>query len=368
MRYNDPAYEHATNSPEFRVERRSPTSVSIAWNSEDPFDTVDVFTTIHLTTNGNGKVQAHWVWLGRTLFGETNIVITNLWPEARFFKLGTMLDSDTDSLPDAFEVLVSQTNPSKRDSDDDGQSDGYESNALSLPWDLEQDRGNEIVLHTEISKAAEGGSCGRVSVYLPWPAPSNGVVVNYRFGGQAVPVEYIAVPRGNALTIPTGFLTGSIDICAVDNRENAYLDRYVEITLTSAESYRVNTHPARIDILENDLHDVRVFTMPPRLEKPTIQYGTNTGCFYFIRDGDSLVATTVGFSIFGTAVAGVDYMPLPRTITFPANIRTNLLPVIPKFTHDLADKTIILTITNTPGYQIDPESGGGTMTLVFPRD
>ena len=117
LRYNDLAYEHATNSPGVKIDGHSATSVSLAWGTDDPFDSMDVFTTSYLHTNANGIVHGRWVWLGRTLYGETNITVTNLWPEARFFKLGNMLDSDSDSLPDTFEVLVSQTNPFKRDGD-----------------------------------------------------------------------------------------------------------------------------------------------------------------------------------------------------------------------------------------------------------
>ena len=105
-----------------------------------------------------------------------------------------MLDSDSDSLPDAFEVLVSQTNPFKRDGD--GRSDREDSNALLLPWDVEQDRGNAIVLHTEKAQAAEGGACGRVALYLPQVAPLGGVAVRYRFGGNSVPGEEFVTEKG----------------------------------------------------------------------------------------------------------------------------------------------------------------------------
>ncbi len=368
-RYSDPAYHHATNSPELTIVRHSPTSVSIAWGSEDSFDTFDVFTTVHLKTNAARQAEGLWVWLGRTQFGETNIVITNLWSEARWFKLGSMLDSDMDGLPDAFEVIVSQTNPEKRDSDDDGKSDGEEGNVLSLPWSLEQARGNDIVLHTEALRATEGGACGRVAVYLPYPAPAGGVVVNYRKGGNSVPEqEYLTAPRGNALTIPAGLSTGTIEVCAVDNQENLDMDRYVELRLTEAKGYTVDHYPARVELVENDLHEVRVFPMPPRLEKPSLRYGTNVAVFYFIRDGDSVNPLTVGFSITGTAVAGVDYWPLAKTITFAANSRTNSLRVIPKMTRDETDKTITLTLTNAPNYQFDPKANAGTITLVPLRE
>ena len=368
-RYGDSAYHYATNSPELTIVRRSQTSVALAWGSEDSFDAFDIFTTVHLKTNAAQQVKGLWVWLGRTQYGETNIVITNLWPEARWFKLGSMLDSDMDGLPDTFEVIVSQTNPGKRDSDDDGKGDGEKGNVLSLPWSLEQARGNDIVLHTEASRATEGGACGRVAVYLPYPAPLGGVVVNYRTGGTAVPEqEYLTAPRGNAVTIPAGLSTGTIEVCAVDNQENLDMDRYVEFHLTEAKGYTVDHYPARVTLVENDLHEVRVFPMPPRLEKPSLRYGTNIGVFYFIRDGDSINPVTLSFSITGTAVAGVDYWPLAKTVTFAANSRTNSLRVIPKMTRDETDKTIILTLTNAPNYQFNPKANAGTITLVPLRE
>ena len=43
-----------------------------------------------------------------------------------FFILGTPLDSDEDGLPDAYEILVSHTDPHNPDSDGDGWMDGEE--------------------------------------------------------------------------------------------------------------------------------------------------------------------------------------------------------------------------------------------------
>lgn len=86
----------------------------------------DLFGTTNLSPNVPGLNLTNWVWLLRTDVGQTNIVLTNLWPEMGFFRLGTMQDTDNDGLTDAYEKLVSHTNPNLWDTDGDGLSDGWE--------------------------------------------------------------------------------------------------------------------------------------------------------------------------------------------------------------------------------------------------
>ena len=86
----------------------------------------DLFSTTNLALDVPGLNATNWVWLVRTDVGQTNVTITNLWPELGFFRLGTMLDSDSDGLTDAFENLVSHSDPDEADSDSDGMSDYYE--------------------------------------------------------------------------------------------------------------------------------------------------------------------------------------------------------------------------------------------------
>lgn len=86
----------------------------------------DLFGTTNLSANVPGLNLTNWVWLLRTDVGQTNIVLVNLWPEMGFFRLGTMQDTDNDGLTDAYEKLVSHTNPNLWDTDGDGLSDGWE--------------------------------------------------------------------------------------------------------------------------------------------------------------------------------------------------------------------------------------------------
>ncbi len=86
----------------------------------------DLFGTTNLSPNVPGLNLTNWMWLLRTDVGQTNIVLTNLWPDMGFFRLGTVQDTDNDGLTDAYEKLVSHTNPTLWDTDGDGLSDGWE--------------------------------------------------------------------------------------------------------------------------------------------------------------------------------------------------------------------------------------------------
>jgi hypothetical protein len=53
-------------------------------------------------------------------------LLTNLPSTSTFLILGTPLDTDQDGLTDAYENLVSKTDPNKPDTDGDGVLDGWE--------------------------------------------------------------------------------------------------------------------------------------------------------------------------------------------------------------------------------------------------
>ena len=72
----------------------------------------DLFGTTNLTVAAGGLNATNWAWLLRTQQGQTNgIIVTNLWIEMGFFRLGTMLDSDADGATDAYEELTAHTDP-----------------------------------------------------------------------------------------------------------------------------------------------------------------------------------------------------------------------------------------------------------------
>ncbi len=82
----------------------------------------DVFATGDFI--GSSLTNSQWLWMGQGY--HCNIyTITNL-PSRAFLILGTSLDSDSDGLTDAYERLMSHTNPLNPDTDGDGILDGWE--------------------------------------------------------------------------------------------------------------------------------------------------------------------------------------------------------------------------------------------------
>jgi hypothetical protein len=82
----------------------------------------DVFANSVLSFGTNG---VSWSWMGQGYHGNT-YQLTNLPSTACYLILGTPLDSDGDGLTDAYENLVSKTDPNVYSSDGTGMSDGWE--------------------------------------------------------------------------------------------------------------------------------------------------------------------------------------------------------------------------------------------------
>jgi hypothetical protein len=68
--------------------------------------------------------KGQWYWMGQGPHCVT-YTITNLQAYSAMFILGTPQDSDADGLTDAYELLVSHSNPYRADSSGDGMLDGW---------------------------------------------------------------------------------------------------------------------------------------------------------------------------------------------------------------------------------------------------
>ena len=82
----------------------------------------DVFANSVLSFGSNG---VPWAWMGQSYHGNT-YTLTNLPSTACFLILGTPQDTDGDGLTDAYERLVSKTDPNNPDTDGDGIPDAWE--------------------------------------------------------------------------------------------------------------------------------------------------------------------------------------------------------------------------------------------------
>jgi hypothetical protein len=119
---NPPAYNYGPSNLWLEIVWKTNTSAGLVIHT--PTNGVfDLFHTTNLTANVPGLNSTNQMWLHRTASAETNLVATNLLSAQGYFLLGTMFDADGDGLPDAYEKLVSHTDPNNPDTDGDGISD-----------------------------------------------------------------------------------------------------------------------------------------------------------------------------------------------------------------------------------------------------
>jgi hypothetical protein len=86
----------------------------------------DLFLTTNLSAHVSGLNETNWAWVLRCDAGETNLIVTNLTAKTCFFLLGLTNDTDGDGMSDAFEHLVSHTDPNNGDQNSNGIPDGWE--------------------------------------------------------------------------------------------------------------------------------------------------------------------------------------------------------------------------------------------------
>jgi Concanavalin A-like lectin/glucanases superfamily/Bacterial TSP3 repeat len=91
----------------------------------------DVFGTAPLA--GNNITNSQWFWLGQGYTCST-YTLTNQPNFQAYYLLGLPQDSDADGLTDAYETLVSKTDPHNPDTDGDGVSDGDEVQSGTNPF------------------------------------------------------------------------------------------------------------------------------------------------------------------------------------------------------------------------------------------
>jgi hypothetical protein len=127
MMMGGPIATCVTNSPLFITNTIASFDTNTLWTVQFEIQgtnsPADIFTTTNLS--GNSITNSQWVWLERGPSCYT-YQYTNQPTAESYYILGTMLDSDNDGLTDAYEKLVSKTDPNLWDTDGDGLSDGWE--------------------------------------------------------------------------------------------------------------------------------------------------------------------------------------------------------------------------------------------------
>jgi hypothetical protein len=105
------------------------TAYFVIWTPTNVTDGVyDLFLTTNLAANVPGLNVTNWAWVMRNTAGQTNLTVTNLTADYCFFRLADTNDTDGDGMSDAFEKLVSHTDPNNADQNTNSIPDGWEWN------------------------------------------------------------------------------------------------------------------------------------------------------------------------------------------------------------------------------------------------
>jgi hypothetical protein len=119
-------------------------NMALQFTIQGGYDGVPYDTFVNSVLDFSSNTNLAWAWQGQGYHGNT-YVITNLPSTTCFLILGTPQDTDGDGLTDAYERLVSKTNPYVADTTGDGMSDSDKILAglnplLSYPqWKLDSD-------------------------------------------------------------------------------------------------------------------------------------------------------------------------------------------------------------------------------------
>ncbi|HOK79151.1 MAG TPA: Calx-beta domain-containing protein, partial [Verrucomicrobiota bacterium] len=189
------------------------------------------------------------------------------------------------------------------------------------------------------STADENGGKG-VFVFRRAESIGAELTVNIEVGGTAAPeTDYVAL--GNTVTFPAG-ATEIVKVVEPINNETVDGDRTVVVTLKPDASYNVaSPDSATVTIMDDDVPIVTVWAV----DDTASEYGPGTAVFRFGRAGSLVDPLTVQFSVTGTAQAGVDYVDIGQSVTFPAGANTVSVVVIPIDDDEVeGDETVTVTI------------------------
>jgi len=190
---------------------------------------------------------------------------------------------------------------------------------------------------------------------------SKPLTVFYMMGGTALlGTDYVA-PSGS-VNLAAGQTTATVTITPLDNGVGEVFKTAI-LQLRSSDQYLVG--PA----------NKATVTIASTSNKPVVEVnatddyvleGSNTGTFRFTAYGQLVSSLTVHYSIGGTATGGTDYTALSGTVTIPAGV--NPWADVTLTTLNNAAKqdarTVIVTITSDPGYQISPFDYKSTIKIL----
>jgi K319L-like, PKD domain/PKD domain/Calx-beta domain len=183
------------------------------------------------------------------------------------------------------------------------------------------------------------------------------LTVSYALVGTATNgVDYEALPT--TVTLPSGAGSATLTVVPIDDGDLESTEG-VQLQLDPRPEYIVGTPASATVTIADDDTLVSVVASDPVAAENLPDFGT----FTLTRLGPSEEALTVFYSLSGTADAGVDYVALPGTATFPAGVTGATVTVEPKDDALIeGPESVVLTLGPGPGYMVGA-LGAATVTI-----
>ncbi|MEQ1858582.1 MAG: Calx-beta domain-containing protein [Chthoniobacteraceae bacterium] len=152
------------------------------------------------------------------------------------------------------------------------------------------------------------------------------------------------------VTIPAGEASVTVTI---DPTNDALVEgqETVQLTVSTSTLYGVGVpSSAIVRIADDDIPTVSIAAT----DATATEGGADTGLFSISRTGDTTNPLVVEYTIGGAALHGVDYLPLPGTITIPAGAASAPVLIVPvDDAHGEPAQTVILQLRNDPRLLLD---------------
>ncbi len=167
----------------------------------------------------------------------------------------------------------------------------------------------------------------------------------------------------NTVTIPAGSSTLDLVVTPVNDTVSEGPETIIlQLGLDSA--YAVEGLPTATVTLDDD--DTALPKISLSADTLAAQENpTRTANFSVARTGLTTAALTVSLTYAGTATSGVDYSPLPATVTIPAGAATAAVTLTPLNDTVAEDfETVVATLATNAAYLVDPTAATATLTVV----
>ena len=228
------------------------------------------------------------------------------------------------------------------------------------------DDDTNITLAVSPASVEEDGTANLVYTFTRTGAAANALTVNYTVGGTATfGTDYGNTPAGAATFTATtgtvvfaaGATTATVTIDPTVDTTIEQPDETVALTLATGTGYTILGTPAAVTgtIADDDTGRISLAVSPASVQED----GTSNLVYTFERDGSTVNALTVNYTVAGTATLGTDYTQTGAatftsttgTITFPAGseVATVTIDSTPDATVEPSE-TVILTLATGDGY------------------